>query len=192
MSIRPLILSSVAALALTASAYASPSTFGLAGSIGQAPTFSITASTGLTATYSSTAGNMFAVQDTTGLLSFNTALLDNNFGDDPLTITFSSPIYGISLPFAILDAFGSGDSLTVTTNTGQTATFAGVSDGLILQEPEGNVNLSFTLPTTSVTFDGTNAFAIGDVVSTTPEPSSIALLATGLAGVATRLRRRKL
>ncbi len=193
MSIRPLILTSVAALALTASAYASPSTFGLAGSVGATPTFSITSPDGLTATYSSPSGNGFQVSDTTGLLSFNTALIDFNFfGSDPLTITFSSPVYSVDVPFALLDSYSTTDSLTVTANTGQTATFAGVPDGLALGEPEGSADLSFATGATSVTLTGTSAFAVGDVVATTPEPSSIALLATGLAGLATRLRRRKL
>ena len=187
MSLRSLIFSSIAAFALSTSAHAT--TFGLEGSIGATPTFSIT-SGGVTATYSSPAGNEFAVQDTTGLLTFSTALLDNNFfGTDPLTITFSRAISGnIFIPFAILDSYSTTDSLTATSNTGQTGTFAGVPDGLPLGEPEGLARLFLLTPTTSLTLSGTSAFAIGDI-STTPEPTSFVLLATGLTGIMLGRRR---
>ena len=134
------------------------------------------------------------VQNTAGLLTFNTALLDNNFfGSDPLTISFSTPVSGtILIPFAFLDSYSTTDSLTVTANTGQTAGFLATPDGLPLGEPEAIANFSLRVPVTSLTLSGTNAFAIGDVstVAATPEPGSIVLLATGLAAIATRRRRR--
>lgn len=192
MSLRSLILTSMAALAVSASANAS--TFGLESSIGATPTFSIT-SGGVTATYTSPAGNGFAVQDTTGLLTFNTALLDSDFfGTDPLTISFSTPISGtLLIPFAVLDSYSTTDSLTVTANTGQTTGFVASPDGLALGEPEGMASLSLTAPITSLTLSGTNAFAIGDVstVTATPEPTSIVLLATGMVGIVLGRRRAR-
>ena len=186
---RSLLLSSVATLALTVGAQAS--TFGLENSIGATLPFSVT-SGGVTATFSSVAGNGFAVQSTSGLLTFDTALLDNNFfGTDPLTITFSSPVTGnVAIPFAFLDAFGTTDALTLTTNTGQALSFLAAPDSLILGEPEGMVNFALLAPATSFALTGPTAFAIGDVsVAATPEPTSIVLLATGAAGVFLRRRR---
>lgn len=195
MSLRSLLLSSVAAFAVLGSAHAT--TFGLQNSMGDSPTFSVT-SNGVTATYSSPTGNGFQVQDTTGLLTFSTALLDNNFfGSDPLTITFSSAVSGtVYLPFAILDSYGTNDLLVLTTNTGQSMSFGATPDGLALGEPEGIATMLMNAPTQSFTLTSNNAFAIGDITTAaapaaTPEPGSIVLLATGLAGIALTMGRRR-
>ena len=191
MTLRSLLLASFAALTLPVAAHAT--TLGLAGSMGATPTFTVT-SNGLTATYSSGAGNGFQVQDTTGLLTFNTALLDNNFfGTDPLTISFSSLVSGsLSIPFAILDSYSIADTLLLTTNTGQKMIFSATPDGLALGEPEGIASLMLNAPIQSFTLTSSNAFAIGDISTTpapTPEPGSLILMTTGLAGIAL-LRRR--
>ncbi len=190
MSFRSLMLPSIAALSIAASAHAA--TFGLENSIGAMPTFSINSS-GVTATYTSVAGNGFVVQDTTGLLTFSTALVDNNFfGTDPLTISFSAPISGtVLIPFAFLDSYGVTDALTVTANTGQTASYLATPDGLPLGKPEAVASFSLTAPASSLALSGPAAFAIGDVstVAATPEPASIVLLITGTAGMLWRRRR---
>lgn len=198
MTFRSLILAPVLApflapfAALTLCLGAHATTFGLENSVNATPTFSVTSS-GVTATFTSPAGNGFVVQSTAGLFTFNTGLVDENFSPDALTILFSTPISGtIDIPFGVEDIFSTTDFLNVTANTGQTASFAATSDPLVLAEPEGLAAFLATAPVTSLTLTSTQPFAIGDIttVAPAPEPGSLMLLATGMAGLALRLRRR--
>ena len=173
----------MAGLALGAVATgANATTFDLSGSLGATPKFSIT-SDGLTETITSPSGNQFAVQSATGLLSFSPALLNSNFfGSDDLTISFSAPVSNeILIPFAILDAFGTGDTLMATTNLGAVYTFTTRNNGLPLGEPEGLIALVPSAAIKSLSLSSPTAFAIGN--TTVPEPMSLALLGTGLLAV---------
>lgn len=190
MCFRNTLLVTLAFAGISVGAHAT--TYNLSGSLGAMPTFSIS-SGGNTATFTSPAGNGFAVQDTTGLLSFSTALLDNNFfSGDALTITFASPVTNeILIPFAILNSYSTTDSLKVTTGSGTVRTFAASPDALALGEPEGVIAFVPTSPLTTLTLvsvNASNAFAIGNI--TVPEPMSLSLLGMGLAGMAA-LRRKK-
>jgi hypothetical protein len=190
MSLRSVVFASFAALAVCGGAHAT--TFGLEGSLGATPTFSVT-SGGTTATFSSPAST-FVVQDTTNLFTFTTGLVDQSATPDSLTITFSAPVSGtIDIPFGIEDLFGSygNDTLTVLANTSQTATYTGVLDNLFFAEPEGVAAFITSAPVTSLTLTGGQSFGIGDIttVAPTPEPTSLALLGTGLAGIMLRRRR---
>ncbi len=192
MSVRNVLLATAATIATVA--IGSPAhavVFSLGASVGSSPTFGIT-SGGITATFTSPAGNGFVVQNTAGLFTFSPALYDNNsFSTDSLTISFSQPISGaITIPFAIQDAYGINgpDTLSVTTNVGQSLTFGATPDGLALGEPEGVVSFAPAAGTTSLTLSSPIAFAIGNV--TVPEPVSMGILGAGLLGFAASRRRR--
>lgn len=194
MSLRALLMGSIAALSLDISAHAS--TFAFENNNGATLPLSIK-SDGVTATFTSVAGNGYTVGNTNGFFSFNTALEDlNGFASNPLNISFSSPISGtIVIPFGFQDAFGTTlDYLTLVANTGQTFTVLAEPNSFVLAEPEGVAQFSLNAPITSLTLTGSNLdapLAIGDIsTATTPEPTSIVLLATGLAGMAFRRFRR--
>ncbi len=190
MTFRSAVFASFAAVAVCAGAHAD--TFDLSASVGSTPTFSVT-SGGESATFSSPAGNGFLVQNVAGLFTFgNIALVNDNINTAPLTITFSAPVEGtIDIPFGIEDIFSTTDSLSVVANTGQSASYLGVLDNLTFAEPEGLAVFTANGPITSLTLSSTQPFGIGNVttVAQTPEPTSLALLATGLAGIMLRRRR---
>ena len=189
MSFRMTLLATIGAVAAFA-ASAQAATFNLANSIGASTPLSITAG-GITATFSSASGpGTFSVASTTGLFSFPVGLGDfASFSGDPLTITFSQPVATpVSFRFGVEDAFGSGDTLTLTANTGQTQAFGTSLNNLPFAEPEGSVNFVPSAAVTSLTITSANPFAIGDV--NLPEPMSITLLGAGLVGLAATRRRR--
>ena len=151
-----------------------------------------------TVTFDSPSGpGTFLAGSTAGLYTFSNALADfGSFSGDTLTITFANPVTtGVGLVFGIEDAFATAgaDSLIVTANTGQTATYLTTPDSLTLREPEGTAFFdgapftSLTLVTANAS-TGPNPFAIG--VFSVPEPMSLTLLTVGLLGMGMVSRRR--
>jgi hypothetical protein len=188
MTLRTTLLAGLAFIGSVAGAQAT--TFDLSTvATGTTPTFTIT-SGGNTATFESVPLNGFQIGNTARLLTFSTALEDLNFfGTDPLVITFSQPVTNeILIPFAIFDAFATGDTLTTVDQAGTARIFSSSPDSLTLGEPEGLIAFVPTTPLTQLTLTSSEAFAIGNI--TVPEPMSLSLLGMGLAGAAV-LRRKK-
>lgn len=107
----------------------------------------------------------------------------------PLSINFSAPLQSIRLAFALDDPTGAA-SLSLATNSGGFASAGGV---LVpgFRYPEGVLSFSGA-PFTSVVLSSLALdFQIDNLVATTvPEPISLGLLSTGLAGFALVRRTR--
>jgi hypothetical protein len=131
--------------------------------------------------------------------TFQAGLLDTGFGfnqttndavGDTLTISFANPIEGgVLFDFGIEDigGFMGNDFLTVTSNLGPSV----VSEGTLSSEfgePEGSVFIDAP-GTTELTITSANPFAIGNI--NVPEPITLSILGTGLAGLTAVRRRRR-
>ena len=141
-------------------------------------------------TFSSAVPGTFSVANTGLYSGLGTALGDySSFSGDTLTIGFASPTsLPVMIPFGIEDAFGSGDTLTLTTNTGVVTTATTTPDSSPFPEPEGTALVNATGYTT-LTLTSANPFAIGGVTSV-PEPWSITLVGVGLLGLVAARRAR--
>ena len=157
-------------------------------SSGLTATFAGSASAGTDAfeiSYNSTSGPIKLYSGLT--LSFLTTGLDSIDPSSPLTITFSQSVTALSLNFALAESTG---SLSLTTNAGGSATVVGVvpsgysyAEGLLTYS-----GAAFTIATLSTNDTG---LAVDNINATTtvPEPGTLALLVTGLAGIVLRRRR---
>ncbi|MDR3465457.1 MAG: PEPxxWA-CTERM sorting domain-containing protein [Xanthobacteraceae bacterium] len=115
-----------------------------------------------------------------------------------LTLTFATPVQGISFNFANSDFFGSDgkDTLTATINgtTVATATAAFPSNGDLYAEGSffyTNPNGFTSITLTSTDGVGPQDLVIGDLTAAVPEPSTWAMLVLGFAGVGFMAYRRK-
>ncbi len=128
-----------------------------------------------------------ASPDQTGV--YATASLAGGY-TDPLHITFSSPVSGFSIlvtnlvadTFTVADNVGDSSSDAIGADSQQTFSLAGSGITSVTISSANQANWDFAID--NVTFTpGT--------VAATPEPSSLALLGTGLAALARFGRRRR-
>jgi hypothetical protein len=123
-----------------------------------------------------------------------------------LEVTFSTPV---DLYMALLSVGQNGDPITYTFDTpfsivsqGPASTWGGcdhclLQDGSSVTGTEGDGTLHFTGPVSTLSISTTpdeywHGFTFGaNDVTTTPEPASIVLLASGLAGVFGAARRKR-
>lgn len=191
MSFRFAVLTVLGAL-VAGSAPASALSTNFGSAVGSSNDFSLPSGDN-TLTFSSPSGaGTFTVGTTTGLFTFATGLGDfNSFSGDVLKVSFATPVTGaLTIRFGIEDAFGTfgPDTLSVTSNTGVSASFSTTLDNLTLAEPEGTG--TFLAPgLTSLTITSANPFAIASI-ATVPEPASLLVLATGMLALSTVRRRR--
>lgn len=189
MSVRLTLLAAAAAFAVSA-APANAYMADFTSYVGQSTPLTVPSGDDTLTFSSPTDPGTFSVGSTVGLFSFATGMGDfSSFGGDTLDIAFAQPETSVRMPFGLEDAFGlfGSDTLTVTTNTGQTETFGTGLDGLTLDEPEGVAQL-VGAPFTSLTITSADPFALASV--SVPEPMSITAISVGLIGLAAARRRR--
>lgn len=164
--------------------------------LGTAVPFTVT-SGGISASFTSTAGFVVASSFFSTLTGH--VLLDADPVIAPLFVAFNQPLSSISLNFALntinptvpltLSTFLGGPGGTLV---GTTQATGAIPPGFAF--PEGLVSFAGVFDTVRLSTSAQD-FAIDNVnftpVSAVPEPSSLLLLATGAAGVLTRMRAQR-
>jgi hypothetical protein len=120
----------------------------------------------------------------------------NLTGGDTLNVSFASAVQTVSFDFALGDFFAANgnDVLDITTNTGKSFTAtATLQNGDF--NPEGTITLSGVGAFSSISLTAANpanTLVLADLSSSpTPEPSSLAMMAAGLALALVVARRRR-
>jgi hypothetical protein len=154
--------------------------------------FSVTVS-GLTASFSSPGTFQVASFQPNNLFSGN-SLFDADAPIQPLFVGFSSVLNDISLVFAQNGAPGAAFTLT--------ALLGGIGGATVGTVSVNGSNAFSPFPGGTISFGGvgfdairlsttTTDFAVDNItVNAVPEPASLLLLGSGIAGLAARLRRR--
>lgn len=126
-----------------------------------------------------------------GLFSdLGTWVLSSAGAVETLDIAFSRLQTALGFDFALGDLFGTGDTLTITTNTGVVLTaIANAVAGDVF--PEGSASLIDPGQFSSVTITSSFPIVIADMTSTAPEPASLTLFGAGMIGLAAFGRRRR-
>jgi hypothetical protein len=169
---------------------------------------------GLTLTFeSSPLANAFVISNSVSFVTLhNNTLIELFDSGDSLSISFSQPLTGLVLDFALSVTFSSDLDVEVFsgglggTNVGSGSATGSIPPGFLYDEGQLALGSAGTFDAIILTSHGGFSFAIDNLLLITagttptthfitfdaPEPLTLALFGAGLAGVGAMRRRRKL